>query len=322
MHASAPTQAIPETAPEVAAVRRFNRFYTRQVGALEKSHLGSPFSLAEVRVLYEIANGDGPSASDLRRTLGLDAGYASRIIARLTREGLIERAASPSDGRRSHLRLTEAGTAAFADLNRRAGGEVASMLSPLPPSERRKVVQAMRLIERLLATPADANDHRAEPYILRPPAPGDLGWVVKVNGELYAREYGWDVTYEALVAEIVASFARNFEPSCERCWIAERHGENVGSVFLVRHPERKGVAKLRLLIVDPSARGLGIGNRLVSECIRFARQVGHHTMTLWTNSVLVAARRIYEKEGFRLVSEEKHHSFGKDLVGQTWELTL
>ncbi|HEU4631233.1 MAG TPA: helix-turn-helix domain-containing GNAT family N-acetyltransferase [Gemmatimonadaceae bacterium] len=322
-----------EADARIAAVRRFNRFYTRRVGALDAGHLHSPFSLTAVRVLYELAHwgdaGDGaPTATDLVRLLGLDAGYLSRILRDFQRRGLVERTPSSRDGRQQHLRLTATGRATFADLDARACDDVAALLAPLGEEEQHRLVDALRTVETVLgagdgggAMPA-ASVAGAPAYALRSPRAGDLGWVVARHGALYAAEYGWDERFEALVARIVADFVDHFEPARERCWIAERGGENAGSIFLVRHPEREGVAKLRLLLVEPSARGLGIGRRLVDECTRFARAAGYHTITLWTNSVLVSARRIYEAAGYRLVEESPHHSFGHDLVGQTWELAL
>ncbi len=297
----------------VAAVRRFNRFYTRRIGILNEGHLRSPFSLAEVRVLYELAHRD-----ELAQELDLDAGYLSRILRRFQTQGLLARTPSAADGRQSHLRLTDAGRETFTALNARSSDEIAAMLAALSPAEQRRLVEAMRAIERLLGARAEPRT----PYVLRPHQPGDIGWVIHRHGALYAQEYGWDERFEALVAEIAAKFIRDFDPRRERCWIAERDGESVGSVFLVRHPDAEGVAKLRLLLVEPSARGLGIGTRLVDECVRFARRAGYRTITLWTQSVLHAARRIYEHAGFRLVREEPHTSFGHDLVGETWEMTL
>ncbi len=300
----------------IAAVRRFNRFYTRRIGVLEEGHLRSPFSLAEVRVLYELAHRDPPAASDLARELELDPGYLSRIVRRLERRGLIDRRAAEDDGRRTLLTLTPRGRDTFTTLDARASEHVAGMLGHLTPSDRRRLAGAMRAIEHLLGEHPEPNT----PYLLRPHQPGDLGWVVHRHGVLYAHEYGWNEEFEALVARIVADFVAHYDPKRERCWIAERDGEIVGSVFLVK--QAKTIAKLRLLYVEPEARGLGIGSRLVSECIRFARQAGYRKITLWTNSVLVAARRIYERAGFRRVHEEPHHSFGHDLVAETWELAL
>lgn len=330
------------TAPRpdrVADVRRFNRLYTRRIGALDASHLGSDFSLAEARVLYELAHAadaadGGPTATGIGRALGLDAGYLSRMLRGFERRGLVERTRSSRDARRSHLRLTAAGRTAFAGLDERAGRDVAAMLGALAERDQERLLGAMHTVERVLAgasTPVAPDPVAPDPvapdpvtpaFRLRAPGPGDLGWVVARHGVLYAREHGWDTRFEALVARIVADFVDQHDPARERCWIAERDGANVASVFLVRHPERANVARLRLLLVEPSARGLGLGQRLVDECTRFARAAGYHTITLWTNSVLVAARRLYEAAGYRLVDEAPHHSFGHALVGQTWELTL
>ncbi len=300
----------------VAAVRGFNRFWTRRIGVLREGYLESPFSLTEVRVLYELAHREETSASELRGELGLDAGYLSRILRGFEERGLVARRPSETDARRSLLRLTEAGREAFDPLDARSRDEIGAMLGGLSAAEGDRLVEALGTVEQLLG----ARPEPKVPYLLRPHQPGDMGWVVHRHGVLYAREYGWDERFEALVARIVADFVDDCDPAKERCWIAERDGEIVGSVFLVMESER--VAKLRLLLVEPSARGLGIGARLVEECIRFARSRGYEKITLWTNDVLRAARHIYEKAGFRLVREEPHHSFGKDLVGQTWELTL
>ena len=303
-------------AQRIDAVRRFNRFYTRRIGVLHDGLLGSPFSLAEVRVLYEIAHRDGPTAAELGRELGLDAGYLSRLVRRLERSGLIARTPSATDGRRSHLALTAKGRRTFATLNSRSNDEVAALLKDLPDGAQGRLVSALETVEAVLGAELQAR----VPYLLRTHEPGDIGWVIGRHGALYAQEYGWDETFEALVAEIAARFIRNFDPKRERCWIAERDGRNVGSVFLVR--KSAAVAQLRLLIVAPEARGLGIGRRLVSECERFARQAGYGKIVLWTNRGLDAARRIYEEAGYRMVREEPHHSFGRDLVGQYWELRL
>jgi DNA-binding MarR family transcriptional regulator/N-acetylglutamate synthase-like GNAT family acetyltransferase len=302
-------------AERVAAIRHFNRFYTRQIGVLEERLLKSPFSLTEVRVLYELAHAEGLTATRLRAELGLDAGYLSRILARFEERGLLARAASEADGRQSRLRLTKKGRAVFAPLNAAADEEIAALLAGLSEGEQRRLAEAMRTIERLLSPPKEA-----PAYVLRPPGPGDMGWIVHRQAVLYGEEYGWNEEYEALVAEITARFLRGFDPKRERCWIAERDGEIAGSVFLVK--ESEGTARLRLLYVEPAARGLGLGKRLVAECVRFARRVGYEKITLWTNDVLKAARRIYEAAGFQLVGEERHRSFGRDLVGQTWELAL
>ncbi len=300
----------------VAAVRRFSRFYTQKIGLLHEGYLGSPFSLAESRVLYELAHRDGATAAELSRDLGLDRGYLSRILRGFEKRRLLARAISKTDGRRSHIALTERGRDAFAPLHARSRDEIGAMLGVLTETEQQRLVDAMRAVEAALGAPAE----RKAPYMLRSHQPGDMGWVVHRHGVLYAQEHGWDERFEALVAEIVAKFIQRFDSKRERCWIAEKDGEIVGSVFLVRHSATVG--QLRLLLVEPRARGLGVGSRLVSECIRFARQVGYRKVTLWTNSVLVAARRIYEGAGFRLVLSERHRSFGHDLVGETWERPL
>lgn len=300
----------------VGFVRRFNRFWTRQIGVLREGYLESPFSLTEVRILYELAHCDETTASELGEELGLDAGYLSRILRGFEKQGLIHKRPSEADGRRRLLRLTERGQEAFAPLDARSRDDVGAMLGGMSIERQEHLVGAMRTIEGLLS----ARPEPEVPYILRLHRPGDMGWVVHRHGVLYAREYGWDERFEALVAEIVAQFIQQYDPKLERCWIAEREGEIVGCVFLVRESEE--IAKLRLLLVEPKARGLGIGSRLVEECVRFARQAGYRKITLWTNDVLDAARGIYERVGFRLVHGEPHHSFGYDLVGQTWELRL
>ena len=298
----------------VAAVRRFNRFYTSKIGVLH--YLGSDFSLAEVRVLYELAHrAVAPTASQLGKDLALDAGYLSRLLRGFERRGLIARTRSDADGRRSHLALTAAGRAAFAPLGTRSHEETAALLSPLSETDQQRLVQAMETIEAVLGG-AEA----PVPFTLRPHRPGDMGWVVQQHGALYAQEYGWDERFEALVAGITAKFIESYDPARERCWIAEKDGEPVGSVFLVKRS--KTVAQLRLLSVSPKARGLGIGARLVAECEQFARAAGYRKIVLWTNSVLTSARRIYEQAGYTLVESERHHSFGHDLVGETWEKAL
>jgi DNA-binding MarR family transcriptional regulator/GNAT superfamily N-acetyltransferase len=301
------------------AVRAFNRFYTRQIGALGERLLDGPFTLTETRVLYELAHRDAPTATDVGRDLGLDAGYLSRILRRFAARGLITRTPSPTDRRHTLLRLSPRGRAAFAPLETRARDEASTMLKPLSPPQRQQVVDAMGTIERLLAPPGARPDDEP-PYILRPHQPGDMGWVVHRHGAIYAREWGYNDEFETLVARICADFLEHLDPSGERCWIAERHGAIVGSVFLVR--KSKTVAKLRLLLVEPEARGLGLGRRLVDECIRFARDAGYRRLTLWTQSELGAARHIYQQAGFRLTNEERHDSFGKkNLVAETWDLT-
>ncbi|HET6962117.1 MAG TPA: helix-turn-helix domain-containing GNAT family N-acetyltransferase [Terriglobia bacterium] len=308
--------AAMDISQRVAAVRRFNRFYTKQIGLLHEKLLRSPFSLTEARVIYELAHREKTTATELGNELGLDAGYLSRTLSSFKKRRLISKMPSAADGRQSLLSLTEKGQEAFAKINAASHNEIEAMLGQLPEEEQNRLTEAMRTIEGLLG----ARLEQKVSYILRPPQPGDMGWVVHRHGVLYAQEYGWDEQFEALVASIVAEFIQRYDPKWERCWIAEKDGENVGSVFLVKKSDT--VAKLRLLLVEPKARGLGIGARLVNECVRFARQVGYQKITLWTNNVLHAARHIYEKTGFRLVHEEPHHSFGHDLIGETWELEL
>lgn len=299
----------------VAAVRRFNRFYTRQIGLLQEHLLSSPFSLTEARVIYELARHEDTTATALGAELGLDAGYLSRLLRGFEKQGLIRKRPSSTDGRQTLLRLSARGRGAFARLDADSRRQIGSMLSALPDAAQSRVLEAMRAIEGTFDSQA-----RTASYVVHAHRPGDMGWVVSRHGALYAREYGWDLTFEALVADIVARFIRRFDPQRERCWIAERDAVNVGSVFLVK--KSPATAQLRLLLVEPSARGLGIGGRLVDECTRFARRAGYRRIILWTNSVLYAARRIYERAGYRLTAEEPHRSFGQDLVGQTWELPL
>lgn len=300
----------------VDAVRRFNRFFTRRIGVLREGLLHSPYSLTEARILFEISHRDDLTASDLSRELGLDPGYLSRTLNRLEQQGLIDKVRSERDGRQRLLYLSADGKDAFSLLDDRSRDEVAEMLGDLSEWDQRRLLEAMLTIEGILTK----GFKFSEPFLLRPHGPGDMGWVVHRHGVLYAQEYGWDERFEALVAQIVADFINNHDPAKERCWIAEINGEIVGCVFVVRASDT--VAKLRLLLVEPKARGLGLGARLVEECIRFARRTGYQTLTLWTNSVLDTARKIYQKHGFELVEEEEHHSFGHDLVGQNWELAL
>jgi DNA-binding MarR family transcriptional regulator/N-acetylglutamate synthase-like GNAT family acetyltransferase len=300
----------------IETIRRFNRFYTRQIGVLNEGLLDSTFSLTEARVIYELAHHEQTTASTLGAELGLDAGYLSRILQSFKKHNLVDTQPSEDDRRQRMLQLTPAGQDAFAMLNARSIHQIEAMLNQIAPYDQQRLVAAMRSIEEVLGAPHE----QKAPYILRPHQPGDMGWVVYRHGVLYATEYGWDEQFEALVANVVAQFIQNYDPKRERCWIAEMHGEIVGSVFLVKQSDT--VAKLRLLLVEPKARGLGIGARLVGECIRLARQLGYTTLTLWTNSVLLAARHIYMQTGFQLVSQEPHHSFGHDLVGETWELAL
>jgi DNA-binding MarR family transcriptional regulator/GNAT superfamily N-acetyltransferase len=305
------------SAQEVDAVRGFNRFYTKQIGVLEEGLLTSPYSLTEVRMLYELANRPQATASDLCSELGLDPGYLSRILQKFEKLHFLNREPSAEDGRQSLLSLTSAGRKTFGALDAQSSDDVSSMLADLPPSQRACLVKAMRTIRGILqpANPAKT------PYLLRQHQPGDMGWVVHRHGVLYSHEYGYDERFEALVAQIVAHFVQNYDVKRERCWMAERDGEIVGSVFLVK--KSATVSKLRLLLVEPSARGLGIGKRLVAECIRFARQAGYKKIMLWTQSELIAARKIYEQAGFKLVEQKAHQSWGRDdLVSETWELKL
>jgi DNA-binding MarR family transcriptional regulator/N-acetylglutamate synthase-like GNAT family acetyltransferase len=323
---SATRATTTDPARRISAVRRFNRFYTQEIGVLEEGLLGSAFSLAEVRVLYELAHwrdtadpgstGRTPSASRLAARLGLDEGYLSRMLSSFEKQRLIARKASRDDGRENVLALTPRGRKAFAPLDERSRRQVTAMLAPLSESERSRLVAAMTTIERLLEL------RKAEPvaYTLRPLRPGDIGWVTHRHGVLYAEEYGYDERFEALVAEIAAQFVQNFDVERERCWIAERDGEILGCVFLVG--KSRTVAKLRLLLVEPAARGLGLGGRLVDECVAFARRAGYRKIVLWTQSELLAARHIYEQRGFRRVAQEAHQSFGRDLVAETWSLRL
>ncbi len=303
-------------AGRVAAVREFNRFYTRRIGLLDEGYLSSRFSLTEVRVLYELAHRGSATASEVGRDLGIDAGYLSRILRGFARRGMVARTAAKDDARRAVLRLTPRGKAAVAPLEARARDQIGVMLENVPAAEQDRLVASMRAIERGLRPGSGA----APKVTLRAHRPGDMGWVVERHGALYWEEYGWDESFEALVADIVAKFISHLDPKRERCWIAEVDGERVGCVFCVK--KSKTVAKLRLLLVEPRARGLGVGSRLVDECVHFARRAGYREVTLWTNDVLVAARRIYERAGFELVESERHRSFGKALVGQNWALRL
>jgi DNA-binding MarR family transcriptional regulator/GNAT superfamily N-acetyltransferase len=300
----------------VSAVRRFNRLYTQRIGVLEEGLLRTPFSVTEARVLYELAHRDKPTAAALGKDLDLDPGYLSRILRGFQKRGFLSRERSPADGRQTLLTLTARGAKAFAPLDTRSREQIVRMLSGLPGGGQARLVAAMKAVESLLnGQPKDQT-----PFTLRPHRAGDMGWVIGRHGAIYADEYGWDSTFEALVADIAATFIRKFDSKREACWIADRDGENVGAVFLVKQSARIG--KLRLLLVEPSARGLGIGARLVEECIRFARQAGYTKVTLWTQSILTAARRIYQNKGFELLREEPHTSFGQSLVGEYWELKL
>jgi DNA-binding MarR family transcriptional regulator/GNAT superfamily N-acetyltransferase len=301
----------------VASVRRFSRCYTRKIGVLHEGLLGSPLSLAEGRVIWELAQRVRATASELAAELGLDTGYLSRILGGFEKRGLIDRRPSERDGRQIVIALTEAGRALYATIDARSREAVAALLGELDAADQARLVDALDTAEQLLG---QGRKSIGPSYILRPHQPGDIGWIIHRHGVLYAEEYGLDQRFEALVAQIAAGFIENFDAARERCWIAERDGAIVGSVLLVKESDEVG--KLRLLYVEPAARGLGIGRRLVDECIRFARQQHYRKITLWTNDVLVSARRIYQAAGFRLVSEEPHRSFGQDLVGQFWELAL
>lgn len=310
------TQSSFRPARQVQAVRAFNRFYTQRIGVLQHGLLHSPYSLTEVRVLYELANGRNLTATELQSRLRLDPGYLSRIVRSFERGGLLLRERSQKDRRQSLLRLTAQGRKVFSALNARQSNEVGNMLRPVPESARERLIASMRTIQKVL----DGEAPESGKVSLRTHGAGDMGWVMSRHGALYDAEYGWDQRFEALVGEIVVNFIRNFDAERECCWIAEIDGERVGSIFLVK--DTTAVAKLRLLLVEPSARGQGIGRLLVKECIEFARTAGYRKLTLWTNSVLDAARHIYEAVGFELVKEEKHTSFGHKLTGQYWELAL
>jgi DNA-binding MarR family transcriptional regulator/GNAT superfamily N-acetyltransferase len=310
-----PMNTLPSDS-QVAAVRAFNRFYTQKLGALDQHLLDSPFSLAEARVLYELAHRDAVSAKEVGVCLGIDAGYLSRIVQSFEEKGLISRTPLPSDRRQQQLSLTAKGRQAYTRLDRSSQNEIAAMIAPLAPSVRDRLVGAMEDIETAL----EPQQRERSPVLLRSHRPGDIGWVVSRHGSVYAEEYGWDISFEALVAEIGAQFIRSYDPSREHCWIAELAGEPVGSIFLVKGSDE--VAKLRLLLVEKRARGLGVGRALTHQCIRFAREKNYKKVVLWTQSILTAARDIYARAGFRKIAEEPHASFGVELIGETWELIL
>jgi DNA-binding MarR family transcriptional regulator/GNAT superfamily N-acetyltransferase len=305
----------------IAAVRRFNRFYTRQIGVLRKTYLGSPYSLAEMRVLYEIAQADkfgACTATEIGRTLDLDAGYLSRVLRSFEKAGLIKRKPSPEDARQSRLALTAKGAKTFAPYEKRSQDDVAEMLGKLGVDQQARLIAAMDTIENLLG---DGKTETAPSVILRQPRHGDFGWIVSRHAELYALEYGWGDPFEGLCAQIVADFVNQYDAARERCWVADMNGENVGCVMLVKD-EEPGTARIRLLIVDPKARGLGLGARLTEECVRFARAAGYTKITLWTHSILTAARHLYQKAGFTLMRSEPHQSWGKPVVSEHWDMTL
>jgi DNA-binding MarR family transcriptional regulator/GNAT superfamily N-acetyltransferase len=312
---AAAVEPLAATEDRVAAVRAFNRFYTARIGVLRDGLLRTPHSLTEARVLYELGQRQVTEVADLRREMDIDAGFLSRLLGRLQRNGLVARERSEDDARRQRVRLTDEGRAAFAELDRRSTDEVGAVLDGLSEDDQRRLVGAMDAVREVL-TQAPATTG----FVLRGPRPGDLGWIVQRHGALYAQEYGWDESFEALVAQIVAEYAREHDPRREAAWIAEVDGEPAGCVLCVRREE--DVAQLRLLLVDPRARGRGIGGRLIEECLRFAQRAGYARITLWTNDVLHEARRLYERAGFELVESAPHHSFGHDLVEQTWARPL
>ena len=312
----------------IAAVRRFNRFYTRQLGVLRKNYLDSPYSLGEARLLYEIAQRRSPTATEIVRALDLDAGYLSRVLQNFEKRGLIQRKVSARDTRQSHVALSAAGRKAFAPLDRRSQREAGATLEKLKPADQTRLVEAMNTIETLLGAQADAKPSaqadgkplKASQIKLREPVPGDFGWIVTRHAELYAQEYGWVAPFEGVCAQIVADFVNNHDRKRERCWIAEIGGERVGTVMLAK--DSAHVARIRLLLLEPQARGIGLGARLVGECIHFARRAGYRKITLWTHSVLTAARHIYQQAGFKLMRTERHRSWGKPVVSEHWDLVL
>jgi DNA-binding MarR family transcriptional regulator/GNAT superfamily N-acetyltransferase len=308
----------PALDDDTAAFRRFNRLYTRYIGTISDRFLRTPYSLAEGRVIYELATREKPRAKEIAEALDMDAGYLSRILTKHEKAGLVRRRTSKTDSRAADLLLTPKGRATFRVLNQRSEEQARDLLTRMPAASRRRFIGAIRAIEDAVLR----DDAPRPAFTLRTHRPGDMGTVVALEGRGYVDQFGWDGSFEALVARIVADFIANFDTQKERCWIAEIDGEHAGHVFLVRHPEQPGTAKLRLLYVDPRARGLGLGHALVDECVRFARAAGYQRITLWTQSILTAAHRIYQQAGFQLVREEPHHSFGKDLLGQTWELDL
>ncbi|MES2939999.1 MAG: GNAT family N-acetyltransferase [Pseudomonadota bacterium] len=309
----------PIPAAQVKAVRAFNRFYTQRIGVLDR-YLGTDFSLSAIRVLYELAHREQLAAADLVREFGLDAGYLSRMLRRFETQGWITRTTSPRDARQSLLRMTRKGHAAFAPLQQRSRDETAALLATMPPEARPRLVEALQTVQALLDPDAGAAAAAKREVLLRDPRPGDMGWVVQQHAEIYAREYGFTIEFEALVAEVAAEFIRNFDPAWDKGWIAELDSQRVGSVFVVRRSAT--VAQLRLLILAPGARGLGLGGRLVDECIAFARAKGYRTLRLWTQSNLDAARAIYRNRGFVLKSSEPNRAYGQDLVSEVWTLKL
>lgn len=316
--------SAPTPAAQIAALRAFNRFYTRRIGVLDERLYGTAFTLPQTRVLWELAHHEGLTGTELARTLDLDPGYLSRLLGTLKARRLIRAQRSSTDARQWALSLSAAGRRAFAPIDAHSQAQIGALLAPLDEPSRRRLLHATGTIASLLGAPRENH----APYLLRPPQAGDIGWVIARHGAIYAAEYGWDLSFEALVAKIAGQFIDRFDAQREACWIAERDGQNVGCAFLVQARADKsdkpvrGVAQLRLLIVEPTARGLGIGARLVAECERFARHAGYRRLRLWTQSNLASARAIYAKAGYRLVGSEPHHSFGADLVGEMWELVL
>jgi DNA-binding MarR family transcriptional regulator/GNAT superfamily N-acetyltransferase len=301
---------------QIATVRGFSRFYTRKLGIIEPKLLASPWTLQEARIIYEVAQHESCTATELVGTLGLDAGFLSRTLQALQRRQIVARKPSRADRRANEISLTAKGRAAFAELDRRSREEVGALLTTLDDRERAIIVNAMTTIEQVLEPPAQ----KPAGFMLRSHRPGDIGWIVSRHGAVYAQEYDWDISFEALAAEITAQFLRSYDSRREQCWIAEIDGEPVGSIFLVKASD--DIAKIRLLLVEKKARGLGVGRALVEQCIRFAGDAGYRSITLWTQSILIAARGIYQRAGFRRVGEQPHHSFGVDLIGETWELAL
>ncbi|MEV4533501.1 helix-turn-helix domain-containing GNAT family N-acetyltransferase [Asanoa sp. NPDC049518] len=303
------------TVEPVARIRAFNRFYTRVIGVLGESLLDTPYSLSEARVLFELAQAERVEVVDLRSALGLDAGYLSRVLTRFEADGLAERSRSAADGRRQVVALTSAGRAAARDLDARSRADVGTLLEPLAEGQRRRLLGAMDAIQDVLR-PTDP----VGLVVLRPPVAGDLGWIVRRHGELYAHAHGWDARFEAYVARIVGDYGAGADPTREALWIAEADGEPIGSIMCVADDEH--TARLRILLVEPAARGLGLGRRLVDECLRFARRAGYRRMVLSTYDAMAEARRIYQRAGFHLDRAEPVHEFGADLVDETWSLDL
>jgi DNA-binding MarR family transcriptional regulator/N-acetylglutamate synthase-like GNAT family acetyltransferase len=311
-----PAPALSTPDERIAALRRFNRFYTQKIGVLESGYLQSPFSLAEARVLYELAQHQESTASEISCRLGLDTGYLSRILAKLQGQELIRRSPAEQDGRQRLIQLTSKGRKAASGLDTQSQRQAGSLLDQLADPKQAGVIQAMNQIQSALGAPPAAD----EPYFIRTHRSGDLSWIVYRHAVLYSQEYGWHQPFEASVMEIAASFLKHYDPACERCWLAERSGETLGCVLLVKRSKR--IAQLRLLLVEPSARGLGIGKRLVEECIRFSRESGYKKVVLWTHDNLKAARTIYKKAGFKLVATDSHEDFGPRVTAETWELVL